>query len=408
MFSLRRALILLGALLPIVAGAPYAAPAEDDAVAEAIPEKYLVLLKQGTPKAKFDAHTAWAADLETKSKSNERRRFRGVRRKNSFKRFSSYSGEFDQATIDKIRASDEVELVEADQNWTLDAFVTQTNAGWNLGSITHRAPGSLNYVYDTSGCSDTYGYVVDGGVNVEHAAFGGRATLGFNACEDANHTDTSGHGTHIAGIIASTTYGMCKNANVISVKVFVGNVAATSTILNGLTWAINDITANGREQTSVINLSLGGASSQVWKTAIANAVAAGVHIVIAAGNNNVDVKDISPANAPEAITVGSMSSSNARAPSSNWGPLIDIWAPGVNILSTWIGSTTATKTMSGTSMAAPHVAGLVLYLQRFEGPFTPAAMITRIRYYATNNVLTDVTESTNKLAYNGWGLVYQG
>jgi subtilisin family serine protease len=136
------------------------------------------------------------------------------------------------------------------------ALTTQSGAPWGLGAISHKSAGSTSYVYDTTAGSGSYGYVVDSGINVAHTDFGGRATLGYNAAGGA-HTDTLGHGTHVAGTIGGTKYGVSKKANLISVKVFSGNSAATSVILDGFNWAVNDITSKNRAGKSVINMSLG-------------------------------------------------------------------------------------------------------------------------------------------------------
>ena len=195
----------------------------------------------------------------------------------------------------------------------------------------------------------------------------------------------------------------------ISVKVFVGNQASTSVILDGYNWAVNDIVTKGRASKSAINLSLGGQASQTWTNAINAAFNQGVISVVAAGNGDstgrpLPVSGVSPANAPNAITVSAADSSFRIASFANFGAGVDIIAPGVSILSTWIGSTSATNTISGTSMATPHVVGLVLYLISLEGLSTPTAVANRIKALAVSGRVSGSLQGTpNLFAYNGNG-----
>lgn len=169
-------------------------------------------------------------------------------------------------------------------------------------------------------------------------------------------------------------------------------------MISGINWVATNAPAK-----SVLSMSLGGSYSAATNTAVKNTVAKGVTVVVAAGNDNADASNYSPASEPTAITVGATSSTDARASFSNYGTLLDIFAPGVSVLSAWIGSTSATNTISGTSMATPHVAGLAAYLIALEGLSTPAAVVARIQALATSGVVTDVKGSKNLLAYNGNG-----
>ena len=225
--------------------------------------------------------------------------------------------------------------------------------------------------------------------------------MGYNAV-GGDATDTVGHGTHVAGTIGSRTYGVSKKATIIGVKVFAGESGSTSVILDGYNWAVNDIVNQGRTGNSVVSMSLGGGFSDAFNQAVANAFNQGITTVVAAGNDNQDASNTSPASTPEAITVGAIQSDNARASYSNFGSILDIFAPGTDILSTWIGSDTATNTISGTSMATPHISGLVLYLQGLEGLATPTDIVNRIVALATSDVISDPgSGSPNKLAFNG-------
>uniref|UniRef100_L2FCI6 Alkaline serine protease alp1 n=1 Tax=Colletotrichum fructicola (strain Nara gc5) TaxID=1213859 RepID=L2FCI6_COLFN len=355
----------------------FAAPVEkpSEFSVQTVPNGWIVTLKEGVSARDLDGHLDWVSQLQS-------RNLDGIERNYSFNKFHGYSGKFDDATIEEIKKNPDVVAVERDQIWTLFAIVSQTGAPWGLGTISHKTSGSTTYVYDNAAGTGTYAYVVDSGINTAHTNFGGRATLGYNAAGGA-HTDTLGHGTHL---------------------VFVGNSASTSVILAGYNWAVNDITSNGRAGKSVINMSLGGPSSTAWTTAINSAYNAGVTTVVAAGNDAQNAANVSPANAANAITVGAITSTWAIASYSNYGTSLDVFAPGSSILSTWIGSTTATNTISGTSMASPHVAGLVNYLQSVEGLSTPASIAARIKALATPNKITGTLNSSpNLIAYNGNG-----
>ncbi|KAK2018703.1 subtilase [Colletotrichum eremochloae] len=367
--------------------------------AQTIPGSYIITLKDTVSVEGLTSHLNWIRDVH--SRSLDKRQFTGAERTFSFSTFRAYSGKFDDATIEIIKSSPEVAAVERDQLWTLSAIVTQSGAPWGLGAISSRTSGSTQYRYDDRAGSGTFAYVVDSGINIAHNDFGGRASLGYNAAGGA-HTDTLGHGTHVAGTIGSTTYGVAKLTSLISVKVFIGNSASTSVILSGYNWAVNDITTKGRAGKSVINMSLGGAASTTWTTAINAAYTSGVTTVVAAGNSAANAANYSPANAPNAITVGAVTSTWAIASYSNYGTSLDIFAPGSSILSTWIGSNTATNSISGTSMASPHVAGLVNYLQSVENVATPAAIVARIKALGTTGRVTgSLRSSPNLLAFNG-------
>jgi oryzin len=279
-------------------------------------------------------------------------------------------------------------------------LTTQPDATWGLGSISHRETASTEYVYDDTAGEGGYAYIVDTGINAAHVEFEGRASLAYTAVGETD--DTAGHGTHCAGTIGSKTYGVSKKVTLFGVKVFAGESGTTSTVLDGFNWAVNDIISNGRAAKSVISMSLGGGISDAFNQAVANAVSQGVTVVVAAGNDGADAANYSPSSAPEAITVGAIQSDNARASYSNFGALVDIFAPGTDILSTWIGSDTETNTISGTSMATPHISGLVLYLQTLEGIANPADIDARLKELATKDVVGDPgSGSPNALAFNG-------
>ncbi|KAH6675400.1 serine proteinase [Plectosphaerella plurivora] len=403
--SLGRLALFFGALLPAALAAPVAEKRN------VIAGKYIVTLKS---EASTASHLEWVSDVH--SRSLTKRDTVGVEQTYNISSWHAYAGEFDDATLEEIKNNPDVAYVEEDTVMYLwddepselqaRAIVSQTGSTWGLGTISSRTRPSTTYRYDDTAGVGSYAYVVDSGVIIAHSQFGGRATNGWSAFTGTN-TDTLGHGTHVAATIAGSTYGVAKRANVISVKVFQGREGTTSGIIGGINWAVNDIVAKGRASRSVINLSLGGPSQQVYTDAIRAAYNSGVLSVVAAGNGNAlgvpqPVANYSPANVPEALTVAAIDSNWRTATFTNYGPLVDVFAPGVSILSAGISSNTATATNSGTSMAAPHVAGLALYLQVLENINTPAAVTNRIVALSTTGSVTGTLNgSPNRIVYNG-------
>ncbi|KAF2762816.1 serine endopeptidase [Pseudovirgaria hyperparasitica] len=408
--NLARLLVLLGAVLPAIA-----APVVSSARRDASPTKYIVTLK---PNANVDleTHLSWVDGIERRSLNA--RQTTGIENRYSINSFQAYAGEFDDATLAEIRKNPDVAAIEKDSIMHLyegnapkakRELTTQSGATWGLGTISHRKNGTTEYAYDTSAGAGTYAYVVDTGVVLSHEEFEGRATFGFTAFP-GEETDTLGHGTHVSGTIGGKTYGVSKKTNIISVKIFQGAEGNTTTVLSGFEWAVNDIVSKNRTAVSVINMSLGGESSEAWKKAIQAATDQGVLSVVAAGNGDPEtglpqpVEDFSPANAPSAITVGAVDTTWATAEFTNYGPLVDVMAPGVDVTSAWIGSNNATRTISGTSMACPHVVGLALYLMAHEGLTTPKAVTERIVSLGTSGGVTNketLKGSPNLISFNG-------
>ncbi|KAK4497133.1 hypothetical protein PRZ48_011583 [Zasmidium cellare] len=282
------------------------------------------------------------------------------------------------------------------------SLVTQNGSTWGLARLSHEEPGVNEYIYDSSAGEGSYIYVIDTGIYTEHSEFGGRATFGQNFIDDED-TDGQGHGTHCAGTAAGTKYGVAKKANLIAVKVLGSDGSGSNSgVLKGIDWAVNHAKQNNHIDRTVLSMSLGGPFSQLTNDAIAEAVAEGAFVAVAAGNENEDASNSSPASTPQACTVAASTSSDERASFSNYGPLVDIFAPGEDILSSWIGSPSATNTISGTSMACPHVAGLAAYLIGLEGPREPESLCGRIQELALKGVLEGVGRGTvNALAQNG-------
>ncbi|KOS20623.1 Alkaline proteinase [Escovopsis weberi] len=415
MSSIRRLALFLGAvLLPAALAAP--APVAEEP--EAVPGKYIVTLK-GDASSKIQSHLSWVGGIHTESLA--KRNTAGVEKTYNIADWNAYAGEFDEETIEQIKASPDVAHVSPDYIMHLDdahvadgaldkrALTTQFGAPWGLGTISHRNSGFTDYIFDTSAGAGTFAYVVDSGILTTHVEFGSRASFGYNAVGGSD-VDSLGHGTHVAGIIGGVTFGVAKRTNLIAVKVFDGPTAPTSVILQGYNWAANDIVSRNRVGRSVINLSLGGPSSPVWNSAIDAAFARGILSVVAAGNGDpntgrgINASTVSPANVPNAFTVAALDSSWRIATFSNWGPSVDIFAPGVDVLSSYIGGNTATAYLDGTSMACPHVTGLAAYLIALENIGTPTQLANRIKALATQNrVLGVLNGSPNAIAYNGNG-----
>lgn len=289
-----------------------------------------------------------------------------------------------------------VKYIEQDQIVTSDA--TQTGATWGIDRTDQRSlPLNGSYTYNTDG-STVDAYIFDTGIRTDHVEFNGRRRSGYDAYAGVSN-DLNGHGTHVAGTVGGTLYGIAKRVNLVAVKVLGDSGSGTlSGVVAGVDWAAGDHTT----KPAVGNMSLGSGFSQTVNDAVKRAVADGIVMVVAAGNDNANAANYSPASTLEAITVGATTSTDARASYSNFGSVLDIFAPGSSITSAWYTSSTATYTISGTSMASPHVAGVAaLYLEAFPGS-TPDQVSQGLKTAATPNVVTSAgTGSPNLLLFSG-------
>jgi len=293
--------------------------------------------------------------------------------------------------VTALRSNPGVVSVEADYVVAVDG--TQDNATWGLDRIDQRSlPLDTRYTFDQTGAGVT-AYIVDTGVYSAHNEFTGRLSAGFSAISDGRGTeDCHGHGTHVAGTVAGTTYGVAKGATVIPVRVLgCGGSGSMSGVIAGLDWIVGHHQAG---VPAVANMSLGGRSSGTLNAAVSRATADGVTVVVAAGNSNRDACSFSPASAPSAITVGATAITDARASFSNWGPCLDVFAPGQSILSAYhllngVPNPAATRTMSGTSMASPHVAGVVALYLSTDPSAAPATVSSILSAAATPGVVVN-------------------
>ncbi|TDC85059.1 S8 family peptidase [Micromonospora sp. KC606] len=297
----------------------------------------------------------------------------------------------------RLAAHPAVDYVE--QNHTISMTATQTNPPWGLDRIDQRnLPLSRTYTYNSSGTGVT-AYIIDTGIRTSHVDFAGQAVDGYDAVDGAlPAADCNGHGTHVAGTVGGNTYGVAKDVRLVAVRVL--NCSGSGT-LAGVIAGINWVTSNHQAgQPAVANMSLGGSYNSSLNAAVQNSINDGVTYAVASGNSNANACNFSPASVPAALTVNASQSNDARASFSNWGSCTDMFAPGVGILSAWSTSDTATSSISGTSMAAPHVAGAAARVLSVNPSWTPAQVHSYLVSQATPNVITNPgSGSPNRLLY---------
>ncbi len=314
------------------------------------------------------------------------------------------------------KLADDPRVAYVEEDGVVSLVATQLSPPWGLDRIDQRnRPTDARYTYNATG-TGVKAYIIDTGVRTTHNDFGGRVIPGFDAIGDGLGTDDpNGHGTHVAGTVGGSHWGVAKNVTIVAVRVLdaLGN-GTNATVVAG----VDFVTANHQAgQPAVANMSLGGGGSTAIDNAVASSINDGVTYAVAAGNSNVDACGTSPARVPNAITVGATASNDARSQftppfASNFGPCLDIFAPGSDIQSAWNTSDNDSNTISGTSMATPHVAGVAaLYLEKNPSA-SPSAVASAIISGATPNVVTNPgTGSPNRLLYtitNAPDPVYEG
>ncbi|MDA0138516.1 S8 family peptidase [Solirubrobacter deserti] len=367
------ALALLGAALVVVPSSAYAQ--------EPIDGQYIVVLKDN------------ASTTTVKKKARDRG---GQIQRESFGRvLNGFAAELDGKALAAVKQDPAVAFVEQDQ--VISVGATQANATWGLDRLDQRdLPLSTTYTYGNTG-QNVKAFIIDTGIRLTHGDFGGRATSGYDAVDGGSADDCNGHGTHVAGTVGGSTYGVAKNVSLVAVRVLDCNGdGTTSGVIAGVNW----VTSNRGSGPAVANMSLGGGISNALDTAVRNSINAGVTYALAAGNENANACNSSPARTAEAITVGATTRTDARASFSNYGSCVDVFAPGSGITSAWHTSNTATSTISGTSMASPHVAGAAAVFLQGNPTASPAEVASALIGAATTGkVSSPGTGSPNRLLH---------
>ncbi|MET7604533.1 S8 family peptidase [Streptomyces avermitilis] len=397
MAQLRSKKIRIAAMTAVATGAlvggftalpAQAAPAEGTVLAAgsptAIKGSYIVTLKKGTAFK--------AASSKGKGLINE---YGGTVKKTFGAALNGYTAALSATEARRLAADPAVATVEQNQTVHLTE-TTQSSAPWGLDRIDQTAlPLSGTYTYPDTAGSGVTAYVIDTGVRITHTQISGRASYGYDAVDgDTTASDGNGHGTHVATTIAGSTYGVAKKAKVVAVRVLDNAGSGTTAgVIAGIDWVTDN-----HSGPSVANLSLGGGASTSLDTAVSNSIASGVTYAVAAGNSSANASSYSPARVAAAITVGATTSTDAKAGYSNYGSVLDIFAPGSSITAGWNTSDTATNTISGTSMATPHVAGAAAVYLAGHTSATPAQVASALTGGATTGKVTSAgTGSPNRL-----------
>jgi len=365
--------------------------------AQIIPNEYIIKFKDNTPK---DVRKYHAMNITEKAKGDAE-----IHRHWEIEHFSGYHASIPDGhfILSYIRSLPEVDIVEPNQKVykTATCLEQPTNKGlWGLNRISRtgileNAP----FIYSPVEGEGVFAYVIDTGIYIEHEDFEGRAVWGANFIDKID-TDQNGHGTHVAGTIGGALYGVAKKSTLVAVKVLDRNGSGTlAAVITGIEWVAAQRKSHNKPSTA--NLSLGAGFSSTVNAAADALVLAGVFTAVAAGNSNANASNYSPASAPLVTCVGATSSSDIRAYFSNWGFRVDIMAPGVDILSAWIGSPSASLAISGTSMASPHVAGVGTSLLSLYPHYSPRQIEDWIKEFASKPNIGDLRQSPDRLLFKG-------
>lgn len=349
-----------------------------------VPNQYIVVLNDlaAGPKGKHSLVPTIASNLKDIHGGTVNRIYRNA--------LSGFSIKLSEAAARRLSEDPRVAFVEEDSEVTLST--TQAGATWGIDRIDQRnRPLSTTYTYNATGAG-VKAYVIDTGIRATHQDLAGRVLAGVNTVDATPSTeDCNGHGTHVSGTIGGTTWGVAKDVTLVAVRVFgCGSSTTIAAIIAGVDWVTGD---HQPGQAAVANMSLGGGANASLDTAVRNMIADGVSAAIAAGNGNifgfpVNSCNQSPARVAEGITVGASDINDAKASFSNYGTCVDLHAPGVNITSSWATADNATNAISGTSMASPHVAGVVAQYLQLNPAATPAQVQQAIKDLSTKGVVT--------------------
>ncbi|TQJ25950.1 subtilisin family serine protease [Micromonospora sp. A202] len=387
----RSVLVGVAAATMLAVGTPALAAEPTGAVraaggATAVPDSYIVVLKD----------SAVARDRVGDTAKRLSGRHGGTVARTYGAALRGFEVKVSASAAARIAADPAVAYVE--QNHTVSISGTQANPpSWGLDRIDQRnLPLDSSYTYPNT-ASNVHAYIIDTGIKFSHNDFGGRATSGYDAVDGGSADDCNGHGTHVAGTVGGSSYGVAKGVQLVGVRVLNCSGSGTNAgVIGGVDW----VTANAIKP-AVANMSLGGGANTSLDNAVRNSIASGVTYGLAAGNDSgANACNTSPARTTEAITVGSTTNTDARSSFSNIGTCLDIFAPGSSITSAWYTSNTATNTISGTSMATPHVVGAAALVASANPGWTPAQVRNQLVANATPNVVSNPGSGSPNLLLN--------
>ena len=365
-----------------------AAPAAQDApdAPELIPDQYIVVYRDDVANA-----GALTTSLAATSGAKVTYRYAAA--------LQGFAGRMSRAAAEELSRDARVKYVEQDQ--VVHAVSTQSNATWGLDRIDQRSGLSTTYSYTSTGAGVT-AYIIDTGIETSHPEFGGRASVGTDKVGDGrNGLDCNGHGTHVAGTVGGSTYGVAKNVTLVAVRVLdCGGSGSWSGVIAGMDWV-----AANHSGPSVANMSLGGGASTAVDDGLRRMIASGVASAVAAGNGNFigiaqDACRSSPARVAEAMTIGATDKTDRKTSWSNYGTCVDWFAPGSGITSAWLNG--GTNTISGTSMATPHVAGVAALFLEGNPTATPQQVRDALYAATTKGVVTSSKTTNNHLLFSSY------
>jgi len=345
-------------------------------------DAYIIVFKDQTTDNEIDQ------ELEKMNKNE------GVKADHLYKNaIKGFAARLSPAAYNKLKNNPKVNFIEKDQIMSIDATVSAPS--WGIDRIDQVSlPLNKLYTYASSGLG-VDAYIIDTGILDSHTDFGGRVTRGYSSvgASTSDWVDANGHGTHVAGTVGGFTYGVAKYVSLIAVRVFdASGSGSTSGVIDGIDWVISDrLTKSG---TAVANLSLGGKASIAMDLAVSKAISANIVMCVAAGNSKLNAINFSPARVAAAITVGATTANDAFASYSNYGSILDILAPGTSIISDGISSNSSTKILSGTSMATPHVTGVVAKYLSKNTSATPSAVEAFIKNTSTIGKISGLKQGT--------------